>query len=481
MKLGWPGKGPSSRGRKWLGWGAGLMLFYTVFGFLILPPIIRAVAVKQLAKQLHREVAIETVRLNPYALSVTIRGLKVKDRDAETLLSWDEVYVNLQLASCFGHAWVFDEVAVINPYARVQVNKDYSLNFSDILQAHVTTNAPARPSAPARPPAARVRLLRVEGARLSVTDLTPSKPFHRVIGPVKIALTDFHSDPESRNPHLFTGSTDSGETFAWNGEFSLDPIRAAGELSVENVALNKFAPLYEDLVRFEIRDGVAGFHAAYHFEQTQAGIVAAVSNAAFVLRSFKLAAPGATENLLELPECSVSGVSADLLSRRVDVGSIAVRGADLQLVREKGAAFNFIEAAQPNTNQSAPASILMLLRSATNVFAQLLSSTNLASGTVRQVAVEDCAVTLRDNSLGRPVSLRVDQLHVAARNLSNRPDTNLTAEVSLRWNTNGTVKANLDAALDPLNADLAVQVGQVELAPLESVPGLVREPLRAGQ
>lgn len=460
------GKSPSSRLRKWLLWSAGLILFYTLFGFFILPLIIRAVAVKQLGKELHREATIEKVKLNPYALSLTIRGLKIIDRDRETLFAWDEFYVNLQLASFFGHPWVFDEIALVNPYARVQVNKDYSLNFSDILAAHVGTNAAPKSTKPSRPLAARVRLLRVEGARLSATDLTPKQPFHRVIGPVKISLTDFHTDPESRNPHLFTGSTDTGERFSWNGEFSLDPIRAAGELSVENVALNKFAPLYEDFVRFEIRDGVAAFQAAYHFEQTQAGIVAAVSNASFALRSFKLGAPGVADNLLELPEISVSGVSGDLLSRRVEVGSVLVRGADLHLVRNKGAEFNVVEAAQPNPNQSAPGGILMLLSSVTNVFARLLSSTNLATGTVRAVDAQDCAVTLRDDSLDRSVNLRVDQINFTARNLSNRPETNMVTDFALRWNTNGMVKTKLVAALDPLKADLDLQVNQLELAPL---------------
>ena len=423
-------------------------------------------AVKQLGKELHREVTIEKVRLNPYALSLTVRGLKVKDRDAETLFAWDNVYVNLQLASFFGHPWVLDEVSVINPYARLQVNKDYSLNISDILQAHAPTNAPPKPAAPARPLAVRIRQLRVEGARLSATDLTPKEPFHRVIGPVRIALTNFYTQPGSRNPHRFTGSTDTGETFSWNGEFSLDPLRAAGELSVENVALNRFAPLYEDFVRFEIRDGIAGFRAAYRFEQTQAGIVVAVSNASFALRSFKLGAPGVAEDLLDLPEFSVSGVSGDLLSRRVEVGAVAVRGADLNLTREKGAAFNVIAAAQPKPSQSAPGGILMLLSSVTNVFARLLNSANLASGTVRAVDARDCSVTLRDNSLERPVNLRVDQINLAARNLSNRPDTNMVTEVSLRWNTNGTVKTTLVAGLSPLNADMGLQVHQLELAPL---------------
>ena len=461
-------KPATPRSRKWLQRAAWAFVIYLSVGFLILPPIIRAVAVKQLAKELHREVSLEQVRLNPFALSIAIRGLKVTDPDAETLLAWDEVYVNLQLSSFLGHAWVFDEIAVVNPYARVQVNQDYSLNFSDILAAHSGTNAPPKSTAakPAAPVAANVRQLRIEGARVAVADLTPKKPFRRVIGPVKISLTDFHTDPNSRNPHLFTGSTDSGETFSWGGDFSLDPIKAEGELAVDNVALKNFAALYEDFVNFEIRDGVAGFHANYLFQLSQVTNIAAVSNVSFTLRSFKLGTPDAAENLVELPEFSVAGISGDLMARSIEVGSVAVRGANFNLTRAKGAAFNVVAAAQANTNQSAPGGILLLMRSVTNAFAQLLNSTNLASATVRDVAVQDCAFTLRDDSLGRPVNLRVDQINVSAKNLSNRPDTNILTTVSLRWNTNGTLKTELDASLNPLNADVRLHLDQLELAPL---------------
>ena len=46
MKLPWLESLPP-RKRRWLLWSVGLVLFYTVFGFLILPLIVRSVAVKQ--------------------------------------------------------------------------------------------------------------------------------------------------------------------------------------------------------------------------------------------------------------------------------------------------------------------------------------------------------------------------------------------------------------------------------------------------
>ncbi len=47
----------SSRKRKLIYWVLGLFIFYTITGFLILPPIIRVVAVKELSAQLDRQVS----------------------------------------------------------------------------------------------------------------------------------------------------------------------------------------------------------------------------------------------------------------------------------------------------------------------------------------------------------------------------------------------------------------------------------------
>ena len=48
----------SPRKRKIVVWTVVLLAAYTVIGFLILPPVIRSVAAKQLTKQLDREVSI---------------------------------------------------------------------------------------------------------------------------------------------------------------------------------------------------------------------------------------------------------------------------------------------------------------------------------------------------------------------------------------------------------------------------------------
>ena len=206
-------------------WTIAGCLFYTVLGFLILPPIVRMIAVKQLSTQLDRPVTIQQVRLNPYRLSATIRGLLIQDKDGAPLVSWDEAYVNFQLASLFTHAWVFKEVSLSQPFLRVRVNKDCTLNFSEIV-ARLTPTIPSPSSETGKRSLWRINRLRLTGAKASFIDLTPRVPFERTIGPMEMTLLDFRTDSGNKNLYTFTGITDGGEQLSWKGFFSLDPFRS---------------------------------------------------------------------------------------------------------------------------------------------------------------------------------------------------------------------------------------------------------------
>ncbi|HEX7619229.1 MAG TPA: DUF748 domain-containing protein [Verrucomicrobiae bacterium] len=458
----------SPRKRRLTIWTVGLLLIYTVAGFLILPPIVRSVAAKQISKQLDREVSIEKIKINPFAFSTTIRGLLIKDKDGEPFVAWDEVYVNLQLSSLLGHAWVFKEISTSRPFVRVQMNKDYTFNFSDII-AKFATNAPAAtPKTPAKPLVLHVERLHIGGASAALADFTPRESFKRTVGPVDITLDDFRTDPDNKNPYAFTGTTDAGGQISWSGFFYLTPLRSRGELKLFNFTLNKYAPLYQDLVRFEIRDGSIALDVKYRFEMSATNLVAAVDDAAFGLRDFKLGAPGDTNNIAELPVLAVTGASADLRSRQATVNSVTVKGAKLSLSRARDNSINVVELAKPSDPAAnASGGILFLLRSVTNVVAMLLNSTNQWSGMVHHVAVTNCALHLEDDVNSRPARLDLSDIKLEAKNISNVPGTNLTAALSLRWNTNGSVQTVSTASFLPPTADIQLDLDQLDLGTLD--------------
>src|ERR1039458_767585 len=88
-----------SRPLKTLLWIGGALLVYTVVGFLVAPAVIKSQMLKRLPALLHRPVAVAQVKVNPYALSLTIRGLAVNEKDGAAFAGFDELYAQIDRKS----------------------------------------------------------------------------------------------------------------------------------------------------------------------------------------------------------------------------------------------------------------------------------------------------------------------------------------------------------------------------------------------
>jgi hypothetical protein len=348
------------------------------------------------------------------------------------------------------------------------MNKDATFNFSDLV-TKFSTNAPAAaPAQPAKPFELRIGRLHIGGATAAVADFTPREPFKRLIGPIDITLENFGTDPSSQNPYSFVGTTDAGETIAWDGFFSLSPLRSEGKLRLFNFDLKKYAPLYQDLIRFQVREGAIALSTRYSLAFTPSNRVAAVENLAWALRNFKAGQPSDSNNFVEVPLLTATGVSVDLQRHTATVGSVDLRGAKAFLSRDTNAAVNVVELAKPaESATNAPGGILFLLRSVTNAVTFLLNSTNDWTATVREINVTNCALHLEDHALPRPAQLDLREITLDARNLSNLPGTNLEAKLALRWNTNASIRVGANLGFQPTSADIRLDLDRVDLTTLD--------------
>ena len=126
---------------------ASLLVLYTVFGFLILPVIVRRQLEKRLTAALHRETTIARVRTNPYAFSVTIDGFLVKDPDGTPFISWDRFYVKHTLWRIILRELALEKVALVRFHARVAMDKGGRLNFQDLLDESASSTPEPPPTA----------------------------------------------------------------------------------------------------------------------------------------------------------------------------------------------------------------------------------------------------------------------------------------------------------------------------------------------
>jgi len=138
-------KAPTTRRAKRLRWIAVVLLIYTVTGFFIAPAIIKSQLVKCLPGLTHRQAAVQQVKLNPYALSLTIRELSLTESNGEPFAGFDEFYINFQLSSLFRWAWTFSEIRLTHPTANLVRGADGQFNLANLI-----ADGPSPPPDPAR-------------------------------------------------------------------------------------------------------------------------------------------------------------------------------------------------------------------------------------------------------------------------------------------------------------------------------------------
>jgi len=126
-------------------WIAGLIVLFAIVGFFVVPPVAKHYLVNGLSEKLHRQVTIDDIKVNPFALTVLIKGLTIKERSgSEVFVSFSELFLDLQAESIYQRGPILREIRLANPYARIVRNDDgTTYNFSDLLQEF---SAPAEPA-----------------------------------------------------------------------------------------------------------------------------------------------------------------------------------------------------------------------------------------------------------------------------------------------------------------------------------------------
>ena len=137
-----------------------------VLGFFVLPPLVKSVLLDQLGQALHRPVAVKSVRINPYALSLTLEGVSIAEREGgEAFASFDSLYINFESSSIFRGGPVIGEARLVNPRLKVVRLAESRYNFSDLLDEFM-----AKPSSDDPVPAFSVNNIQLSGGAIEFDD-----------------------------------------------------------------------------------------------------------------------------------------------------------------------------------------------------------------------------------------------------------------------------------------------------------------------
>jgi hypothetical protein len=446
----------SSRLRRGLWIAATLLVVFTVTGFFVLPPILKSQLQRRLGAELNRPVSIGKVRVNPYALSVSLENLEVREKDGSgSFFGWQRLYVNFDALGSLLGDWVLSEIVLDGFHARVVINKDGTLNFSDLIAKFGTPPAPAFAAPPAKPSRPlRIGNLRINDARVDFADDTRRKPFQTTVGPLSFSLVNFRTVGERGAPYHFEAVTEAGEKFVWSGTLSADPVHSTGEFGIENLALPKYMPYADQALRADITAGRLTLRGRYEIGLDARNRVLRLADGALNLHGLRIDEPANGQPAIELAALEVTGINADGVAMKAGISRVALSGGHLAVRREKDGALNLLALLPPAgpVPAAAPAS------------APSASPLDL---TVGEVALKDFRIDLIDLAAPRPVQLGLSSLQCSLKNVTLAEGAVMPLQLSLAWAPHGTLQVDGSVSIKPmLRVALKVDAANLAILPL---------------
>ncbi|UCV27110.1 DUF748 domain-containing protein [Ferribacterium limneticum] len=329
----------SSRSMKLGKWLGIFLLLIGVLGFLAAPPLLKSILQKQLSQQLHREVSIEQIAINPYALTAKVNGLSIKAEAGKEVAGFDELFINLSSASLFKLAAVVDEIRLQGLRLAVTRVAEGRYDISDLLDEWM------KPKDEPEKPTPRFSLNNIQLINAKVVfDDQPKGKVH-TISDINLAVPFVSSLPYQAEVLIqpsFSANI-NGSPLALTGDSK--PFSTTHESQL-NLDLDRFdlavlQPYLPESLPFRLNAGTLDTEIKAMFKEVSDKVYSVtIVGAAHV--STLAVAESDGQPLVGWKRLDVELDSVDPLNRKAAVKRVALDGLDVSLAVNKQGEFNVL-------------------------------------------------------------------------------------------------------------------------------------------
>jgi hypothetical protein len=303
---------------------------YAGAGFLLVPAVLRQQLPELGRSVLQRQASVSEVRFNPFTLRLQASGLRLAEADGAPLLDVGQLVVEMQWRSLLRRAWSFAEIRIGQPQAQLVIAPDGRFNLADLVAS--LRKPDAQPSADASLPRLIIERFALEQGRVVITDRQAG--YTNRLEPIDLALHQFSTLPDRTDSHTFTAESARGGRLRWRGSMSLNPIRAQGEVTLEDLPLAGIAPYLQGYVQAAPRSGTLSAALPYRVSYAGGRLEAQLSGARLALRGLAVGRTGADQPFAALDSLDVGPVDADYAQRTVRVAEVRASGGHLHVRRD---------------------------------------------------------------------------------------------------------------------------------------------------
>lgn len=330
----------SSRSKR-IGKRVGIFLVvFGLLGYFAGPPLLKSILLKQLGQELHREVSIENIDINPYALSARVNGLSVKASDGKEVAGFDELFVNLSSASIFKLAVVVDEVRLQGMRLAVARVSEGRFDISDLLDEWLKP----KDEPDTGTPRFSLNNIQLVGGKIEFDD-QPKGKLH-TISDINLALPFVSSLPYQAEVLVepsFSASID-GSSLELKGHSKPFAGQHESELNLdlEGFDLAGLQPYLPESLPFRVTAGTLDSELKVIFKAVSENVFSLALVGSAHVSNWALA-ESSGQPLVGWKRLDVDLENADLINRNIAVKRVALDGLDASLSVNRQGEFNIFK------------------------------------------------------------------------------------------------------------------------------------------
>jgi hypothetical protein len=434
----------------------GLIIFFAVFtlvGFFVLPPILKSILTKQLSENLHRTVTIQQIKINPYTLSIEVRGLTIKEKDSsETFVSFDEFFLDLQSISIPKMALVLKEVRLTNPFFRIVRHPDKSYNFSDLMEKKESKPLEKEKSKPLR---FSLNNIKIENGSIDFLD-EPERIKHTVrelnIGVPFLSNFPYYIDRYVR-PHFAAKINGTPYTIQGQTKPFADSRETSFDITIHDLDIPYYLAYAPAKMNFKIVSALLDTQVKISFIETMDKKPSVTVSGNVSLKKIAVE-DGQKESLLKLPLFDISIAPSEPLSQIVHLSKISIQSPELEIRRDEKGRLN-VSSLLPETKETKP------------VPAKVTDSAPFTLN-IDEMEITGGKVSFSDVTPSGPVTVAAKDLELKGENISTAKNSKSKFSLSLLLGKKGRISTTGLVGIDPIAAELKLDLKGIEMGAFQS-------------
>ncbi|HEX2603103.1 MAG TPA: DUF748 domain-containing protein [Oxalicibacterium sp.] len=309
------------------------ILLIGLFGYFVLPGIVKSQAEKALSEKLHRQTTIGKVEINPYTLRATLHDFRIMEPQGQaTFASFDALTVGVSYQSLWRLAPVVHELILTKPYVHLVREDANHYNIDDLL---ALANEKPKDDKPSKPARFSLFNIQIDGGRIDFED-KPAGAKHAVTD-IKLGVPFISSLPSQVDVYVqpLLSAKVNGAPLLIKGKARpfADPMDAVVDLDIDKLDLPAYLKYVPGTPHFKLPSGQLDVQMSASFRQPKnAGPTLALNG------NIKLSALRVNDEqgkpIVKIPELIVTLHEAHPFSERFDIAKLSIDGIAADITRD---------------------------------------------------------------------------------------------------------------------------------------------------